>query len=305
MTRILITGATGGLGRSLARRLAGAGDAGAIVLAARSAERAETLRAELQTEFPDVGFSVSVIDTESSASVRAAVAQMQEPLDGIVLNAGGTGGPRPAARTADGVNVVFASNTVGHVLLVELLLERGLLAGTVELVGSEAAFGVPALRMPAPAIRDGSVAEFRSWVEGVEPFDPALAYGQAKLLGALWIGALARRHPQLRAVAVSPGNTSGTGVLRELPLPVRVIVPRLNRLLGRMHSLADGTERLAAGLLDAAYRSGRFYASAEGRLTGALVDQAGAHPELADPALQDAAFEALSCVTERSPADAS
>jgi hypothetical protein len=57
---------------------------------------------------------------------------------------------------------------------------------------------------------------------------------------------------------MSPGNTSGTGVLRDLPLPVRLVIPRVNALLGRSHSLDVGTEHLAAGLLDPAYGTGRF-----------------------------------------------
>jgi NAD(P)-dependent dehydrogenase (short-subunit alcohol dehydrogenase family) len=294
---VMITGATGGLGRSLARRLARRRDTETVVLAVRDAGRGEAVRAGLQAEFPDVRFELSVIDTASLSSVRAAVANFETPLDGIVLNAGGTGGERPESLTAEGVNVVAASNTVGHALLVDLLIVRGTLAGTVVYVSSEAAFGVPALRMPAPVVGDGSVREFRSWIDGSVQhgarFDPALAYGQAKLLGALWVGALARRHPRLRPVAVSPGNTAGTGVLRDLPLPVRVLAPRVNKLLGRVHSLDAGTERLADVLLDPAFRIGRFYASAEGRMIGPLVDQAAAHPEVDDEVLQDHAYEAL------------
>jgi hypothetical protein len=47
-----------------------------------------------------------------------------------------------------------------------------------------------------------------------------MAYGQAKYLGALWMASLARQHPQLRFLTVSPGNTSGTAALDTLP-PIR------------------------------------------------------------------------------------
>lgn len=302
---VMITGATGGLGQSLARRLARTREVDTLVLAARDAERGQALQAALRAEFPGVEFVLSIVDVASTASVRAAAAALatalESPLDGLVLNAGGTVGPRSGARTEDGADVVVASHVVGHALLVDLLLEAGLLTGCVEFVGSEAAFGVPAMRLPAPVLVDGSVAEFRSWIDGTvqdgRAFDPGLAYGQAKLLGALWTGALARAHPGLRTVAMSPGNTAGTGVLRDLPLPVRILAPRVNRLLGRVHPLEVGTERLAAGLLDPAFGTGRFFASAEGRMTGPVVDQALAHPVLDDVVLQDHALAAIRCFT--------
>jgi NAD(P)-dependent dehydrogenase (short-subunit alcohol dehydrogenase family) len=300
---VMITGATGGLGRSLARRLARERDFDKIVLAVRNAESGTALRDRLQSEFPGVGFAVSQMDLASLASVRAAAAQLEEPLAAIVLNAGGTGGPQPRARTMDGVSQMFAANVVGHAALVDVLLSSGLLRGTVEFVGSEAAFGVPALRLPAPTIADGSVAEFSSWIDGSwfdgRRYDRGLAHGQTKLLGALWIGALARSHPGLRTVAMSPGNTSGTGVLRDLPLPLRVLIPRINGLLGRSHSLDVGTEHLASGLLDPGYGTGRFWASAPGKMTGPAVDQAAAHPIVEDPRVQDHASAALRAFYDR------
>lgn len=296
---VMITGATGGLGQSLARRLARERDFGQVVLAARNAERGAALRNSLQEEFPRVRFKLLELDVASLASVYKAAAQLEEPLDAVVLNAGGMGGAHPQTRTADGVNQMFATNIVGHAALVDLLLTSGRLGdgGAVEFVGSEAAFGVPALHLPAPAIADGSVAEFSSWIDGSwfdgRKYDRGLAHGQTKLLGALWIGALARNHPELRTVTMSPGNTAGTGVLRDLPLPLRVLIPRVNGVLGRSHSLDAGTERLASGLLDPAYGSGRFWASAQGKLTGPVVDQAAAHPMVEDPGWQDHANAAL------------
>jgi hypothetical protein len=231
------------------------------------------------------------------ASVRTAVSQLHTPIDAVVLNAGGTGGARPLDLTADGVTQIFASNVLGHAALLDALLSAGLLTETVELVGSEAAFGVRFLRIPAPEILSGSVAEFSSWIDGSfyrdHPFDRGLAYGQAKLIGALWIAAQAREHPELRMLTMSPGNTVGTAVNRELPAPVRILAPRITKLLGRSHSLATGTERLAQGLLDPAYGDGRFWASAAGQLTGPVVDQVSVNPLIADLSTQTNAAAAV------------
>jgi NAD(P)-dependent dehydrogenase (short-subunit alcohol dehydrogenase family) len=294
---VLITGATGGLGQSLARRLVRDQAFDAVVLGVRDGCRGAVLRDALRAEYPEVRFTVSVVNVASVASVSAAVARIEDPLNAVVLNAGGTGGARPVELTPDGVTQVAASNILGHAALVRTLIDAGLLTGTVELVGSEAAFGVPALRIPVPDIADGSAELFSSWLDGSwftgRRVDRGLAYGQVKLLGALWIGAQARRHTDLRMLTMSPGNTAGTRVNRDLPAPVRALAPRVMGLLGRRHSLAAGTERLAAGLVDPAYGDGGFWASAGGRLTGAVVDQATINPVIGDPEVQDNACQAI------------
>ena len=283
---VLITGATGGLGQSLACRLARDRSIGTIVLGVRDAIRGAALRDALQAETPDARFSVSVMDLSSLALVRTAVSQLQIRVDAVLLNAGGTGGARPQELTPDGVTHIFAANVLGHVALIDALISAGMLNETVELVGSEAAFGVPSLRIPAPEILTGSVDEFSSWIDGSfyhdHPFNGGLAYGQVKLIGALWIAALAREHPGLRMLTMSPGNTADTGVNRDLPAPVRILAPRILKFLGRSHSLATGTERLAQGLLDPAYGDGHFWASAAGRLVGPVVDQINDHPIIGD-----------------------
>ncbi len=302
---VLITGATGGLGQSLARRLIRDRAFDAVVLGVRDDRRGDALRDRLRAEFPDVRVSVTVIDVASLASVGAAVDRLQEPLDAVVLGAGGTGGVRPLELTSDGVTQIAASNIAGHAALVERLIDAGLLTGTVEFVGSEAAFGVPALHIPAPDLSDMSAESFSSWLDGSwfagRRANRGLAYGQAKLLGALWIGAQARRHGDLRMFTMSPGNTTGTGVNRDLPAPVRMLAPRVMALLGRSHSLPNGTERLAAGLLDPAFGGGRFYASARGRLTGPVTDQAAFNPAIEDAQVQDSALEAIQRIVSSAP----
>ena len=70
------------------------------------------------------------------------------------MNAGGTGGPTPGALTQDGVTEIFAQNVLGHVVLLEELISAGLLTEVAVLVGSEAARGVPKMRIPRPDVFD-------------------------------------------------------------------------------------------------------------------------------------------------------
>lgn len=242
------------------------------------------------------------MDTADLGSVRGALGAIDQPLRGVLLNAGGTAGPTPLAAARDGVTTIFASNVLGHAVLLESLITAGLLSATAVLTGSEAARGVPILRIKRPTFATRSVEDFASVIDGSffdgRKVDPMLAYGQVKYLGALWMSALARKHPELRLLTVSPGNTSGTDVLRDLPtiprvIMQRVVMPYVAPIFGVSHSLEVGAKRLVDALVDDRLPTGGFYASAAKTLTGPLVDQSSIVADFADTATQDNAYDAI------------
>ena len=116
--------------------------------------------------------------------------------------------------TADGVTTLFATNVLGHVVLLEGLLKENRLGEVAVFAGSEAARGVPKLRMKRPTLVSNSADEFATVIDGSyfagRKTDPNLAFGQVKYIGALWMGYLARQHLDRRFITVSPGNTTGT-----------------------------------------------------------------------------------------------
>jgi NAD(P)-dependent dehydrogenase (short-subunit alcohol dehydrogenase family) len=309
----LITGANAGLGKEVARQLALRPDIDCIYLACRDKAKAEAAQADLQRITGRAVFEILIMDTADLGSVRAALSAIGQPLHAVLLNAGGTGGPTPMARTAEGVTTIFASNVLGHAVLLEGLIDAGLLTSTAVLTGSEAARGVPKLRMKRPTFATRSVDEFASVMDGSffngRKFDPMLAYGQVKYLGALWMSALARKHPGVRLLTVSPGNTSGTDALRDMatvPRVVmqRVVMPYVAPMLGLSHPLDVGAKRLADALRGGPLPSGTFYASAAKALTGPLVDQSGIVADFAHAAAQDHAYEAIHRFLDRSRDDA-
>jgi NAD(P)-dependent dehydrogenase (short-subunit alcohol dehydrogenase family) len=301
-TSVLITGANSGIGKEVARQFAESDAFGTIYLACRNPAKAEAARGDLEQATGKKIFTTVPLDTSDLDSVRAAIDAVQTPLHTVVMNAGGTGGSTPLALTADGVTEVFASNALGHAALLEQLIAEDALTGTAVLVGSEAARGVPKLRLPRPTFAEHSVDEFVSVIDGSffagQKVDASLAYGQVKYLGALWMSELARRNPQLRLVTVSPGNTAGTDVFRDLgtvvtPLMNRILMPYVLPRFGLAHPLDAGARRLVDASVTDELDSGKFYASAAKILTGALVDQATIMADFADPDMQRHAFDAV------------
>lgn len=299
---VLITGANVGLGKEVARQLALTGDFDRIYLACRNADSGQSAAFDLQRLTGRPIFSVVRMDLTDLDSVRSALNTLDGPLHSVVMNAGGTGGPTPLALTADGVTHIFGSNVLGHVVLLENLLAAGALTNTAVLVGSEAARGVRMMRMPRPTFTDHSVEEFASVIDGSyfqhHEFNTFLAYGQVKYLGPLWMSALARRHPDLRLLTVSPGNTAGTDALRDMSSVTRalmnhVMLPYVLPALGVGHQLETGAKRLADGVTDQELRSGVFYASRPGKVVGPLVDQSEIVADFKDPAIQQHAYEAI------------
>ena len=298
---VLITGANGGLGKEVARQLALDGDFGKIYLGCRNPQRAQAAQRDLERTTGRSIFEIVLIDVSAPPSVTDALPSLDGSLDALIMNAGGSGGPTPMALTADGVTQLFASNILGHVVLLEGLIAIGKISGVAELVGSEAAVGVPKLRIPRPTFASSSVDEFASVIDGSffagSKVNAGLAYGQVKYLGALWMAALARRHPELRLITMSPGNTTGTDVNRDLPAPARLLVrhvlPRVAPILKLGHGIDVGARRLIHGITEPSLTNGAFYASAANQLTGLVVDQATINPGLSDPTIQDHANEAI------------
>jgi NAD(P)-dependent dehydrogenase (short-subunit alcohol dehydrogenase family) len=120
----LVTGATSGIGKETALRLAALG--ATVILPARDAARGEAARAEIQAREPHARIEVMTADLSSLSQVRQLAAQVEarhDRLDVLVNNAGVISPRQPL--TADGLEATFATNHLGPFLLTGLL--RGLL----------------------------------------------------------------------------------------------------------------------------------------------------------------------------------
>ena len=293
----LITGANAGLGKDIARQLALRSEIAHIYLACRNRDKAIAARTELEAETGRRIFDIVDMDVSDPGSVRAGLAGVDGSIDALVMNAGGMGGKTPMALTADGATYMFAQNVLGHVVLLETLLAEDRLGEVAAFAGSEAARGLPKMGFKRPSFVSHSADELATVIDGSffagrKP-DVNLAYGQAKLLGILWMAYLARQYPDRRFISVSPGNTTGTQAPNDLALPFRMAAKYVMPHLGISHKVDVGAKRLVDGVTDSTLSSGVFYASAAGKLKGPLVNQADIFPDLANPSFQDHANEAI------------
>ena len=292
----LITGANAGIGKDVARQLALRPEIGRIYLACRNRDRGTTAKAELEAVTGRSIFHVIVMDVADPGSVRAGLAAVDGSVDALVMNAGVIGA-HAMELTAGGVTTMFATNVLGHVVLLEGLLAQGRLGEVAVLVGSEAARGVPMLRMKRPSFVSTSADELATVIDGSyfagrKP-DFNLAFGQTKYIGALWMAYLARQHPERRLITVSPGGTTGTQAANDMALPLRIAAKYVMPALGITHQLDVGAKRLVDGVTDPTLSSGVFYASPANKVSGHLINQADIFPDLADPSFQDHANEAI------------
>ena len=298
---ILITGANVGLGKESARQFALKKTTEKIILACRNPQKALAAKADLEASTGRNIFEIVIMDVSDPDSVRKAVNSLQEPVDAVLLNAGGMGGKTPGKLTPSGINELAATNVLGHVVLVDELIKQEKLKKVVVLASSEAARGIKKMGMHRPDLKTSSADEFASILDGSyfgSKFDAMQAYGHVKYAATLWMSSLSRKHPEIRFISMSPGATSGTAVTEELPLINKIMfkyimMPIVMPLQGMIHSLDKGAKRFVDGVSDPSYKSGTFYASHDGKVVGSVVDQSSFFSDLKNEKYQDNASEAI------------
>ena len=304
---ILITGANIGLGKETARQLALKKETKKIILFCRNQAKAEAAKNDLEEQTGNKMFEIIIGDVSDANSVRKAVEKIKEPVDAVILNAGGMIGKTAAQITASGMNQLAATNILGHVILVDELIKHDKLKKAVLFISAEAVPGVKLLGMKPVSMKTSSEDEFAAVLDGTyfsNKFDVTQAYGYVKYVGTMWTLSMARKYPDLKFVVMSPGNTAGTNAPDSLPPAMRfmlknIMMPIVFPLIGNMvHKLEVGAKRLVDGISDERYKSGVFYASKEGKLSGDVVDQSTFYTDLKNTSFQDNANKAIHWFTK-------
>ncbi|CAN5197609.1 SDR family oxidoreductase [soil metagenome] len=121
-TRAVVTGASDGIGLAIALRLAAAG--AEVVLPVRNTLKGEAAVARILEKVPDARLSLEALDLSSLESVTALAARLTadgRPIHHLINNAG-LMTPPEHQTTADGFEIQFGTNHLGHFALVGALL---------------------------------------------------------------------------------------------------------------------------------------------------------------------------------------
>ncbi len=118
----LVTGANSGLGLISARELARKG--ASVVLACRNTEKGEAALEEIRAVAPDAQLELAELDLGSLASVADFAERFRAAHDGLdlMLNNAGVMAP-PRRETADGFELQFGTNHLGHFALTARLID--------------------------------------------------------------------------------------------------------------------------------------------------------------------------------------
>jgi NAD(P)-dependent dehydrogenase (short-subunit alcohol dehydrogenase family) len=238
----IVTGATAGIGRALARRLAAEGP---IALVARDQAKAEEARSEIVGDVPNASVGVYLADLSKLAEVRALAADLTAAYSrvGALVNCASVFSTR-RIETADGLELMFATNHLGPFLLTNLLLPSLRASGAARV-----------LTLAAPS----TVRMDFDDLQGKRRFRALTAFGATKAANLLFTFELARRVAGTGVIAnaVHPGLTR-TSLMRQAPLPLRAVLalsPAPDRAAARVTPLLlDEEFATANGLF---FRGGR------------------------------------------------
>lgn len=255
----LVTGASDGMGLRIATRLAAAG--AELLLPVRNPVKGEAAAATIRAEVPDARLALHPLDLSSLDSVRALGAELRadgRPIH-LLINNAGVMTPPERQTTADGFELQFGTNHLGHVALVGELLPL-LRAGGARV----------ASQLSIAAARGAINWDDLQWERG---YDGMRAYRQSKIAFGLFGLELARR-----SSAGGWGITSTLshpGVAPTSLLAARPELGRASDTSARRLIAALSARGVLFGTVDSAGLPALMAATAPQAQTGALYGPSG------------------------------
>jgi NAD(P)-dependent dehydrogenase (short-subunit alcohol dehydrogenase family) len=248
----IVTGSNTGLGYDTARVLAARG--AKVVMAVRDTAKGESAAARIRRLTPGADVTVHKLDLGSLTAVKQSAAEMAAayPRIDLLINNAGVMYP-PKSTTADGFELQFGTNHLGHFALTGILLPN-----LLEVEGSR----VVVVASIAHNLR--AKIDFADLQWERRKYDRVAAYGQSKLANLMFAYDLQRRlaasakatGTKTMAVAAHPG-VAATELTRHLP---GANLPGVNWLSGRLLNSAEmGALPTLRAATDPAARGGTYY----------------------------------------------
>jgi NAD(P)-dependent dehydrogenase (short-subunit alcohol dehydrogenase family) len=176
--RVIVTGASSGIGVETARALADAG--AAVTLAVRDTETGDRVAAEIRSSTGNDAVTVGALALDDLTSVTAFVAAWRGPLN-ILVNNAGVMAIQELTLSPSGHEMQFATNHLGHFALAVGLHDALAAAGSARIVSVSSAG-----HLRSPVVFDDIDYAFRE-------YDPLGAYGQSKTANVLFAVEATRR----------------------------------------------------------------------------------------------------------------
>ena len=284
MSTTLITGGHAGIGFECAKQLASQARHH-LVLAGRSPERMESAAQQLRTAY-GVEVTTLKLDTSSLASVREAATEFRAMLDRggidsfqtLLCNAGGRHNG-PLSYSPEGYETTFATNCLGHFLLIALLTDR--LADNARIVFTASGTHDPDTtdgKMVGIVAEPDALALANDGKDSRKPLSAGRRYSTSKLCTILYAYELHRRlrrsGSSIASIAFDPGSIPETGLLRTMPKPVQVLAKtRFMKWVMKRAGVTQSTVSFSGASLaelaaDPAYAngSGKYFQSQDGAL---------------------------------------
>jgi NAD(P)-dependent dehydrogenase (short-subunit alcohol dehydrogenase family) len=241
----VITGPTSGIGKEIAVGLAAQG--AELLLGCRDLEGGRRAADEIARRTGRDKCVVLSLDASSRQSIRdfaREVLQRRRRVDVLVNNAAVSLGPQERAKSADGVELTFATNVLGYFLLTRDLLGRLKGSSPARIVNVASSFA---------SDLDLDDVQFER-----RPFEGMKAYAQSKACDRLLTWAFARRleGTGVTANAMAPGLVPETGLYRHTPPG---IVARLRQRSGRTATEGADTAVWLASSAEVQGVSGKFF----------------------------------------------
>ena len=285
--RFVITGAASGLGEESTRALAAHG--ASVLMLARDPAKNDEAAARVRAEVPDADLTLDVLDLADVASIRSFAARFLDEgqaIDVLMNNAGVMA--CPFGHTANGFEMQFGTNHLGHFELTRLLLPAVIAGDQPRIVNlTSAAHGISDVDLDDPNFEH---TDYDAWI----------SYGRSKSANALHALALARRLADdgVLAYSVHPG-----GIMTNLGRHLNDDL--MNQMLDRakersaksgesggmqFKSIPAGaaTQVWAATSADVVGHSGMYLADCGLGVEGGNVGRNGFEPYITDEARADA-----------------
>jgi light-dependent protochlorophyllide reductase len=278
---VIVTGGTAGLGLACAEECARRG--WHVIVTSRELARGEVVARDLRARTKNEDVQAAELDLASLESVRAFArkfeASQYAPLRALVCNAGAQF-VNGTIESADGIEMTFAVNHLGHFLLANLLEPAMPARARITFVSSDTHDPKQRTGMPPPQWEDPNVLARGGGPKVTargDGFAGRQRYTNSKLCNVLTAYEMNRRiSPRVAVNAFDPGFMPGTDLARDYGafarFAFRWILPVLTLFVPNVNRVAVSGKRLAELAIGPSYEGIRGKYVTTGRVRPSSLD---------------------------------